>query len=434
MDSCTVVGPSRVEICQNGDPDVSTFVNFTHFILSGDTSGTWTDMGHSGATGAFPMLEFTRVEPGNYLFQYKLQTLNYICKDSVFAIEIVVKNCKCPSLVLDTIPAVCQSEALVNLDFLTKNEPGFWKIVGAPNGSRANISDKFFDATTSFPGSYVLAFEFSNLPLATCPMADSVLIQVNKPFFEKITATPPVCFGEKNGEIRIDSVTSALPPFIYSFDNQAFSTDFVFGKLAPGNHTIKIQDAAGCESDTVLTLAEPLQLTIFAGPDTTGFVGDSIQIIPQTNFDVKNFIWSGGNICPDCWEQTLELVADSRFRLTAFDEKGCKAEAGFCAKVRHDLPVFFPNIFRPNPSSADGLFYPKSLAGLANKMRRFAVWSRWGELVFSVENAPLGDISSGWDGRFRGKICPSGVYLWSAEVVLADGTAQFQQGNVTVIR
>jgi hypothetical protein len=44
------------------------------------------------------------------------------------------------------------------------------------------------------------------------------------------------------------------------------------------------------------------------------------------------------------------------------------------------------------------------------------------------------DPSSGWDGRYRNKFVEPGVYVFWAEVELADGSTRVLSGDVTVVK
>jgi len=49
-------------------------------------------------------------------------------------------------------------------------------------------------------------------------------------------------------------------------------------------------------------------------------------------------------------------------------------------------------------------------------------------------NATPDDTGSAWDGSYRGKNVPPGVYIWQLEVELVDGGVERFQGDVTVLR
>lgn len=419
-DSCTKIGPSDLKICRPTDPGTSVFVNFNNLILAGDTAGTWVDRDGSGAAGVFPILEFTEVAAGKHSFFYKIKSATAACPDSLFLVEIEVGE----TPIADAGPDF-------QLDCFQKNAQ--LGASGQPDSLIFEWSAHHFgdqpQPETGHPGTYFLKVTD---PSNGCFSTDSVIVKASlgRPYFEEIVAAAPRCLGEKNGFIEIKSVVGGMPPLIYSIDNQSFSDNFLFEKLGAGNFSLKIQDAAGCETDTVLTLAEPPVLTLFAGVDTTGFLGDSIQFLPSANFLVDSFFWVGPGVPAKNWQPKIELLTDQKFKLTAFDPNGCRAESGFSVKVSRELPVFFPNIFSPGSGGADAFFCPKMDERRAIDLRHFLIKNRWGELVFSSENAR----SACWDGRFRGKICPDGAYFWSAEIVLADGTVELRVGDVTLVR
>jgi gliding motility-associated-like protein len=61
------------------------------------------------------------------------------------------------------------------------------------------------------------------------------------------------------------------------------------------------------------------------------------------------------------------------------------------------------------------------------------VYNRWGSLVFESN-----DLYQGWNGEFKGKPCPVGVYVWIAayESMAVDVPAERKivKGNVMLLR
>jgi gliding motility-associated-like protein len=57
------------------------------------------------------------------------------------------------------------------------------------------------------------------------------------------------------------------------------------------------------------------------------------------------------------------------------------------------------------------------------------VFNQWGELIFTST-----DINKGWDGTAKGKLQPTGVYVYVVNVVLQDGTAVNKRGFINLIR
>ncbi|HQW46524.1 MAG TPA: gliding motility-associated C-terminal domain-containing protein, partial [Chitinophagaceae bacterium] len=59
----------------------------------------------------------------------------------------------------------------------------------------------------------------------------------------------------------------------------------------------------------------------------------------------------------------------------------------------------------------------------------FRVYNRWGELVFETN-----DINKGWNGQYKGKSQPMGVYVYVLDAFTSTGKKIFKQGNITLIR
>jgi gliding motility-associated-like protein len=60
----------------------------------------------------------------------------------------------------------------------------------------------------------------------------------------------------------------------------------------------------------------------------------------------------------------------------------------------------------------------------------FAVYNRWGELMFETT-----DPSQGWDGNYKGKPSDPGVFGYYVKAKCGEGSEEiFKKGNVTLIR
>jgi gliding motility-associated-like protein len=89
-------------------------------------------------------------------------------------------------------------------------------------------------------------------------------------------------------------------------------------------------------------------------------------------------------------------------------------------------PVYVANIFSPNGDGNNDVLY---LHSQFVKEISYKVYNRWGNLVFESS-----DVSHGWDGRYKNKDCPEGVYFYVAEVTFVDGNSVVKKGNVTLVR
>ncbi|MFL5743061.1 MAG: gliding motility-associated C-terminal domain-containing protein [Niastella sp.] len=88
--------------------------------------------------------------------------------------------------------------------------------------------------------------------------------------------------------------------------------------------------------------------------------------------------------------------------------------------------VFIPNSFTPNN---DGLNDVLKVYGYKIKELKLVVFNQWGEQLFESR-----DQSRGWDGMYKGKVQPSGVYMYVCRLVLTDGTVVDKKGAINLIR
>jgi gliding motility-associated-like protein len=57
------------------------------------------------------------------------------------------------------------------------------------------------------------------------------------------------------------------------------------------------------------------------------------------------------------------------------------------------------------------------------------IFNQWGEKVFESTNQ-----SVGWDGTYKGKPSPSGVYIYVLKMSLINGTISEMKGSISLIR
>lgn len=88
--------------------------------------------------------------------------------------------------------------------------------------------------------------------------------------------------------------------------------------------------------------------------------------------------------------------------------------------------VFIPNTFSPNGNKVDDYF--KVYSTVMNTMH-LMVFNQWGVKVFET-NDPQG----AWDGNFKGKQQPVGVYVYVVTGALFNGTKVNQKGTFNLIR
>ncbi|MBK0380470.1 gliding motility-associated C-terminal domain-containing protein [Mucilaginibacter segetis] len=88
--------------------------------------------------------------------------------------------------------------------------------------------------------------------------------------------------------------------------------------------------------------------------------------------------------------------------------------------------IFVPNAFTPNGDGNNDIF---QIYGTSINHASFWIYDQWGELQFKSTNK-----SNGWDGTFKGRPQPVGVYVYYVEATMNDGQVVKKKGTVTLLR
>jgi gliding motility-associated-like protein len=96
------------------------------------------------------------------------------------------------------------------------------------------------------------------------------------------------------------------------------------------------------------------------------------------------------------------------FRIKAIENGPLKRESwSNDIRIFYEPVIFIPNAFSPDANGINERFLP---AAGGMKTYKFTIYSRWGEKLFTTLNSEIG-----WDGKYLGKPCPSGVYIYVCE-------------------
>lgn len=97
------------------------------------------------------------------------------------------------------------------------------------------------------------------------------------------------------------------------------------------------------------------------------------------------------------------------YAISAFDRNGNESQLSTMVCVDSCNFYEIPNVFTPNNDGVNDFLLAKT-SSLVEKVE-FKVYNRAGVLIFSTEDPRLN-----WDGTYKGKIVPAGVYFYDCEV------------------
>ena len=202
-----------------------------------------------------------------------------------------------------------------------------------------------------------------------------------------------------------------------------------------GIYTDSIAIKNGCDS-IIVTNINVIDLSLTLGNDTIIQNGDNMRLNPLVNSqNTLSWKWSPptGLSCADCKTPIATPLSKMLYQLTVKDTKyGCTATDDIFIKVNPCEKVFIPNSFSPNDDTFNDVFTAYG-ADCAKRIKKMDIFNRWGNLVFTTENATLGNDSQGWNGQFKGKKLPTGVYVYVIEIEYGNGTSGIYSGDVSLV-
>ena len=253
------------------------------------------------------------------------------------------------------------------------------------------------------------------------------------------TPMEPECFGFQTF-ITLDTVFGGNPGiYTFSVDNGPQQlVNAAIPVFADITHTVSIFDSEGCRLDTMLFINQPDEVIVNLGPDVEIQLGDSIQLepLPVSALPIDSIWWTPDIAlsCTDCYEPWAMPLSTQEYTFTIVDANGCIGSDDIIVDVDKNRNIYIPNIFSPNGDGFNDIFKIESGPGVVD-VNFMYIFDRWGEQLFERTNfVPADDISGGWDGTFRGKTAPTGVYVYIIEVDFADGITLLYRGDITIIR
>jgi gliding motility-associated-like protein len=126
------------------------------------------------------------------------------------------------------------------------------------------------------------------------------------------------CFGIGDGSIDL-TVSGGSSPYLFNWSDGAATEDR--SNLGPGTYAVQITDANGCQASEIITITEPLALTLNQATTDVACFGQSTGGIDLTiagGTTPYTYNWSNGAVSEDL----TEIVAGS-YSVTVTDAQGC---------------------------------------------------------------------------------------------------------------
>ena len=269
--------------------------------------------------------------------------------------------------------------------------------------------------------------------------ASGTLIQPD-PLTAQVSALPTSCNGTRDGRIVLDNAFGGSEPYAYSIDAVNYQPiDIIFFGLSGGNYDVYVQDGNGCIIEQQVNVNEPPLIVVDLGVDVELELGDNLMLEAIVNTtDSLTYVWGSSPddpsiSCTDCATPVIAPIRSTTYTVTVQDTSGCTATDDIYVKLDKNRNVFIPNAFTPNGDGRNDEFMVFAGTGVVN-IKNFMIYDRWGNQLYVQTDIQPNDPSVGWDGRFRGDLMDSGVYVFYIAIEFSDGLVFPYKGDITLIR
>ncbi len=309
-----------------------------------------------------------------------------------------------------------------------------WSLNGSPLSDLTST-----EVTVEQPGTYSLLVTNT---INGCTATDGVEVTLNEamPTGMAVAVDDPTCFGDTDGSVLVQGVEGGTPPYLYSLNGAPFTSSPSFITLPAGEYHLTMQDAIGCEYDTIVQINDGNDLNVELGDDIFIDLGESDKVEAQVSVvaeEIASVVWQSvdsiGCIDTDCLSFGVQPQQTTTYTVTITDENGCVTSDDITVFVNKPRDVYIPNVFSPNGDGTNDVFMIFGGRDVA-KVHSFLVFNRWGEAIFEVYDFPPNDPLYGWDGHYRSRLYNTAVFAYFAEIEFIDGEVILYKGDVTLMR
>ena len=395
----TVTTSPNVQICQGGSTVISAF---------GAGAYTWDNgLGIGTQHVVSPLVTTT----------YTVTGIDVNGCSGTASVTVTVDGVG-PTLTTSSIDAVCFGSSTGQASVVAVGNAPFtysWAPLGGNQATASNL----------FPGNYTVSVTDANGCTSTgnATVGSPTQIQANA------SITNSDC-NQNNGSILLNP-SGGNGSYSYSW-LPGGSTNQLLTNLASGNYQVTITDGNSCTQQFNFTIEFNDDYVVSVTPASSNIAyQQNVLLTTDVTPSVPGatYSWSPvqGLSCTNCPNPIASPASSTTYTVTVTGPNGCSQSAQ--AIINVELPcgtVFMPTIFSPN---GDFLNDRLCVLGACVEFVSYTIYNRWGEEVFTSRNQ-----EECWNGTFRGKPAPNGVYAYKYQVTLTDGRLIEESGSLTLVR
>lgn len=363
-----------------------TFICANQSLILGSGNTSDTILWSTGATSP----SITILDTGIYWVKFK----NVVC-EKYDSIHIGSAIAPLANLISDTF--LCEGSSL-QLSFQVNDAYNYRWDDGVTSDNRA------FDKT----GKYNMTYDYNG-----CSYNHEVIIQA---------VVPPINllgYGDDTSTCFNQALTYdfGANPETYVWNNSLNSK--TFSTTQPGMVYLQIIKQGCIFKDSILlNMTQPLEN--FPSLDTSICEGDSIFVNYSSADNLATYLWNDG--ISDAfrflksdgdWLLEIKSICETKTIKNKIKQTDCQG-------------IYIPDAFSPNGDGMNDSFFV-----FINEPKTFnlLIYDRWGALIFSSS-----DYQVGWDGKYNGKLLPSGIYIYKFSALTFGNKKINRNGTISIIK
>lgn len=200
----------------------------------------------------------------------------------------------------------------------------------------------------------------------------------------------------------------------------------------PGSYSVSVYTVddysykcVGCIAcDSAVATASVSQGTrpaVNLGPDR--FICNNNPVTLDPGVTGIKYLWTPNG------EQTQSIITaiPGTYGVTVTNSDGCTGSDHIVLKDSCPMFIFLPNAFTADLNGINDSF--NWVGNMQMKDYNIVIYNRWGQKMFESS-----DAKQGWDGKYNGKNCPQGVYIYLLKCIDTREERHVLKGIFTLLK
>jgi gliding motility-associated-like protein len=270
-----------------------------------------------------------------------------------------------------------------------------------------------------------------------CRMSDTIEVRIDPRVRITLSRDTTICSKDSISLFVLSNTSSVLwtPSTGLSDSNSK-------NPMASPNATITYTVRAKTDNNACPDTSGTVKVRVIATPtvkgyDTTVRMNIPYTLMPTYGQEVIKWVWTPSDSlsCSNCPNPVFNSNVSMVYKIEGINKEGCVGSDLVKINVFCDgANVTMPNAFTPNGDGNNDIFYVR---GTGFSVKRFSIYNRLGQLVFSKENFMPNDPRHGWDGTLNGQdISDAAGFVYMMEVICfnSKNAPELVKGTVLMIK